>query len=216
MTRAALAPLRALLCVVGTIALGACSRSFLRSDRPPPTSYALSPHPGARATGIATGLKVLTPIVAPAIDSTRIAASFPDRRFDHFAGARWNAPLDAVIEQLAIGEFRARSGLRTVVPGRSVERPRYWLEIEVVAFQAEYPRRGGPPVVDAHFVARLGDTTTGRVIASIDADARRRATTNRMSAIVAAFESAADAALDRVIATTDASLARTLSAPRRS
>ncbi len=216
MIRTALAPLRALLCIAGTIALGACSRSFLRSDRPPPTVYALSSHPGARAPDIAAGLKVLTPIVAPSIDSTRIAASFPDRRFDHFAGMRWNAPLHAAIEQLALGEFRARSGLRAVVPDRSVERPHYWLEIEVVAFQAEYARRGGPPVVEAHFVARLGDASTGRVLANIDADASRRATANRMSAIVAAFESAADAALDRVIATTDARLVRTLSVHRRS
>lgn len=214
MTRPALAR-HALLCVAATIALGACSRSFLRSDRPPPTFYALSPHPGVRAPGIATGLKVLTPIVAPGIDSTRIAASFPDRRVDHFAGARWNAPLDEAIEQLAIGEFRARSGLRTVVPDHSVERPRYWLEIEVAAFQAEYPRRGGPPTIDAHFVVRLGDASTDRVIASIDADARRRAIANRMTSIVAAFEAAADAALDRVVATTDARLAGTLSPRRR-
>ena len=214
MIRAAAAR-RVLWCIAGTIALGACSHSLLRSDRPPPTVYALAPHPGERAPRVAADLKVLTPIVAPGIDSARIAVSFPDRRLDHFARARWNAPLDEVIEQLAIGEFRTRSGLRAVVPDRSMERTRYWLELEVVAFQADYPRGGGAPTVDAHFVARVGDAATGRVIARVDADVRRRAAADRLSSIVAAFESAADSALDRVVATTDARLTQALSARRR-
>ena len=214
MSRAAVCARRALLGVAGAISLGACSHSLLRSDRAPPTVYVLSPRPGARGPGVATDMKVLTPIVAPGIDSARIAAAYPDRRLDHFARARWNAPLGEALEQLTIGEFRDRSGLRAVVPDRSVEQPRYWLELEVVAFQADYPRRGGPPTVDAHFVARVGDTATGRVIARIDADERRRAAANRLTSIVAAFEAAGDAALARIVATTDARLARALSARR--
>ncbi len=214
MTRTVLS--RALWCVAGVIGLGACSHSLLRSDRPPPTVYALAPHPVSGAPRpIGADLKVLSPIVAPGLGSARVAASFPDRRLDHFARARWNAPLDEAIEQLAIGEFRARSGLRSVVPDRSVEQAGYWLELEVVAFQAAYPRRGGPPTVDAHIVARVGDAATGRVIARVDADERRRAAANRMTSIVAAFESAADAALDRVVATTDTRIARALNARRR-
>ncbi|MDE2295155.1 MAG: membrane integrity-associated transporter subunit PqiC [Gammaproteobacteria bacterium] len=214
MTRA-VAARRVLWCIAGAIGLGACSHSLLRSDRPPPTVYALAPHPGTPAPRIAADLKVLAPIVAPGIGSARIAASFPDRRLDHFARVRWSAPLAEAIEQLAIGEFRARSGLRAMVPDRSVDPTRYWLEIEVVAFQADYSRHGGPPTVDAHFVARVGDAATGRVIARVDAVARRRAVANRMTSIVAAFESAADAALDRIVATTDARLARALTARRR-
>lgn len=215
MTRALVFAWRALPCVAAAIGLVACSRSLLRSDRPPPSVYALSPRAGARDPGIAADLKVLTPIVAPGIDSARIAAAYPDRRLDHFARARWNAPLGEALEELTIGEFRARSGLRAVVPDRSVEQPRFWLELEVVAFQADYASRGGPPTVDAHFVARIGDAATGRVVTHLDADVRRRAAANRMTSIVAAFESAADAALDRIVATTDARLAGTLSARRR-
>ncbi|HVC01180.1 MAG TPA: ABC-type transport auxiliary lipoprotein family protein [Steroidobacteraceae bacterium] len=203
---------RAALLAGGALGLAACAGSLL-GRRAPPVAYELSAHAGARGPRIAADLKVLTPLVRAGLDTDRIAASYPDRRLDHFSGARWSAPLDETIEQLAVQEFRARSALRNVVPEASALHTRYWLEIEVVAFQARYPAGGGAPTIEAHFVARLGDVRGGTTLARIDARVARPAAANRMTAIVAAFEAAADRALDRIVAATDRRLAGRAGAP---
>ncbi len=201
---------RGALIFAGVICVASCTGSLLRSGRAPAVEYELSARGGARGPRIAADLKVLTPLVRAGLDTDWIAASYPDGRLSHFSGSRWSAPLDETIEQLAVQEFRARSGLRNVVPAASVMRSRYRLEIEVLAFQARYPSGGGVPTVEAHFVARLGEVGKRVPLVRIDARVMRPARANRMSAIVAAFEAAADAALDRIVAATDHGRAATL------
>ena len=191
----------------GALVLAACTGSLLQTKRSRPVAYQLAVRGGARGPAVAADVKVLTPLVHAGLDSDRIAAAYPDRRLDYFAGARWSAPLDETLGELAVEEFRARSGLRNAVPDGSALQPRYWLEIEVVSFEARYGRDGGPPTVDAHFVARVGDSTGRRTLARIDARAEQSADANRMGAIVAAFEAAADRALGQIVSGTDRALA---------
>ena len=51
------------------------------------------------------------------------------------------------------------------------------------------------PRVHVHFVARLGNALDRKVLGRFEADAVTAAADNRMSAIVAAYEQAADQAL---------------------
>lgn len=194
-----------LLCFCAA-SLGACTSMLFRSKLAPPVIYQLATAEGVKGPAIGTDLEVLTPLLRTGLDTDRIAASYPDHRMDYFAGAHWSGRLDDVVGQLAVRQFRARSGLRNVVGAASRLRPPYWLEIEVTAFQAEYPAAGGAPAIRVHLVARLGDARSRATLGSFAADVSRVATANRLTAIVAAFDAAADDALDRIISATDRTL----------
>jgi len=191
--------------------------------------------PGSSVPGssVRTNLAVLKPRVRTGLDTERIAALYPDRRLDYFADARWSGRLDEVIEDLAVQLLRARSGLANVSGDASAFASPYWLEIEVEDFQAEYAARaaaGGdaagnagpgaaapgaapasaaaPPTVHVHFLARIGSSGDGTIIARCEGQAREPASSNRMSAIVAAYNGAANEALQQIAAKCTATLAR--------
>ncbi|MDE1923056.1 MAG: membrane integrity-associated transporter subunit PqiC [Gammaproteobacteria bacterium] len=198
-------PGAALACLCA-VTLPGCTGALLRSNVDPPITYRLAAGQGAKDPAIGVDLEVLNPLLEAGLDTDRIAAGRPDGRLDYFAGARWNGRLGEVFGQLAVQEFRARSGLRNVVGAASELRPPVWLEIEVTAFQAEYPAAGAAPVIRVHLVARLGDVRRRTTLGSYVADVSRTATADRLGAIVAAFDAAADQALARIVADTDRTL----------
>ncbi len=169
------------------------------------TSGAAEPH---------ANLAVLRPLVRAGLDTDRIASLYPDRRLDYFADARWSGPLDEVIQDLVVRFFESRAGLRNVSGDASAFASAYWLEIEVTDFQAEYTDGStggspgsGPPTVHVHLLARIGSSGERRIVARFEADARQPATANRMGAIVAAYEGAANQALLQLASSSAAALA---------
>ena len=74
----------------------------------------------------------------------------------------------------------------------------YWLEIEVTDFQAEYAAAGGPPTVHVRLQARIGNSADRHVLARFEPDVHEAAADNRMSAIVDAYNRAADNALSQI------------------
>jgi cholesterol transport system auxiliary component len=191
-----------------------CAGSLFKTKVAPPTLYLLSVLPAADAGAapaatpgaeLKADLAVLKPRVRAGLDNDRIAALYPDRRLDYFADARWSGPLDEVIQDLVVQLFHSRAGLRNVSGDASAFASAYWLELEVADFQAEYasggPAEGGaPPTVRVHFLARIGSSTERRIIARFEADARQPATANRLSAIVDAYDRAANQALIQIAA----------------
>src|SRR5271155_2182495 len=182
--------------------LAACSGSFFQTKAVPPTTYLLSAATKLQASPAAqipADLAVLRPRLRAGLDTDRIAALYPDRRLEYFADARWSGPLDEVVQQLAVEQFRATASLRNVGADASVFAGDYWLEIEVVNFQAEYSAAGAAPVVHVHFLARVGTAADRRILAVFEANAEQAAADNRMSAIVDAFDRAADSALAEIV-----------------
>jgi ABC-type uncharacterized transport system auxiliary subunit len=180
--------------------MGACTGSFFKSSAPPTSTYLLSVKAEAQpgAVAIPADLTVLMPRVRTGLGSDRIAALYPDRRLDYFAAARWSGPLDEVVQDLALQAFHGR--FRNVGTDTSAFRGGYWLELEIVDFQAEYagstPYAG--PTVHVHLHARVGNGIDRRVLGEFDADVRQAAAENRLAAVVAAYEAAAQRALDEI------------------
>jgi ABC-type uncharacterized transport system auxiliary subunit len=223
---------RALALMALPLIAGGCAGSLFKTQLAPPTLYLLSAEsptadPGAAqlrdaqagaapGSSVRTNLAVLKPRVRTGLDTERIAALYPDRRLDYFADARWSGRLDEVIEDLAVQLLRARSGLADVSGDASAFASPYWLEIEVEDFQAEYAAEaaaGGdaaanaaPPTVHVHFLARIGSSGDGTIIARCEGQAREPASSNRMSAIVAAYNGAANQALQQIAAKCTATL----------
>jgi cholesterol transport system auxiliary component len=215
MRRGAGVKVRALLMLVLSCSLSACAGSLFKTKVAPPTMYLLSiaPSSAAAAGGSAQqadlpfDLAVLKPRVRAGLDTDRIAALYPDRRLDYFADARWSGPLDEVIQDLVVQQFHSRAGLRNVSGDASAFASAYWLEIEVADFQAEYADGGAPPTVHVHLLARIGSSGERRIIGRFEADARRPAAANRLSAVVDAYDRAANEALIQIAAGCAAALA---------
>ena len=183
-------------------ALAACGGLF-KNKIPPPTMYLLSAGSRPAAAGSSENptpvdLAVLRPRVRAGLDTDRIAALYPDRRMDYFANVRWSGPLDEVVQDLAVQEIHTNPGLRNVSADISVFASAYWLEVEVMDFQAEYPASGGAPTAHVHLQARVGSSSDRRVIARFEPDIYEPAADNRMSAIIDAYNRAADKALSEI------------------
>jgi cholesterol transport system auxiliary component len=185
-----------------------CGGSLFQSKTAPPTVYRLSAAAGAPGAPIAADLAVLRPRVRPGLNTDRIAASYPDRRLDYYAGARWGGPLDEVAQDLAVEAFHARANLRNVSSDASAFIDGYWLELDVEDFQAEYGADGGPPTVVVRLRGRVGGAADRRLLGQFVASGRQRASANRLAAIVEAYELAADAAFSEIVAETSAALAQ--------
>ncbi|HEY3849920.1 MAG TPA: ABC-type transport auxiliary lipoprotein family protein [Steroidobacteraceae bacterium] len=196
------------------LALSGCTGSLFKSKEPPQAVYVLTvvPAPATAGAEIPADLTLLRPQVRPGIDTSQIAALYPDHRLDHFAGARWSGPLDEVLQNFALQAFRADAGVRNVHTDASAFGTGYWLEIDVADFQAEYggPKEtdSGPPTVHVHLVARLGTSGDRRVVGQFEADVREPASDNRLTAIVQAYNRAASAAFARIVADTGQTLGR--------
>jgi cholesterol transport system auxiliary component len=197
-----------------SVTLAACVGSLFKNKVAPPTMYALSATPKAAPAGPAgapapdaVDLAVMKPRVRTGLDTDRIAALYPDRHMDYFADVRWSGPLDEVLQDLAVQEFHADPALRNVSADASVFASMYWLEIEVIDFQAEYSPAGGAPTVHVLLQARLGNSSDRRVLARFEPNVHEAAADNRMSAIVDAYNRAADKALAQIAVGTAQALA---------
>jgi ABC-type uncharacterized transport system auxiliary subunit len=184
-----------------SFAVAACG-SLFQTKAAPPTMYLLGIAAKAPQGGAAppVDLSVLKPHVRAGLDTDRIALLYPDRRLDYFAGVRWSGPLDELMQELAVQEFRGIGAVRNVSGDASVFASSYWLEIEVADFQAEYAAAGTTPSVHVHLLARIGTSMDRRVLARFEADAREQAAENRLSAIVDAYNRAGDKALASIVA----------------
>lgn len=193
-----------------TLLLPGCMGALFKSKEAPRSVYLLNVAEVSGGPEIAADITVLRPRVRPGLDAESIAALYPDRRLDHFAGARWGGPLDKVVQNLALQAFRVDARVRDVHTDDSALGSGYWLEIEVVDFQAEYaaPESGvaAAPTVHVQLVARLGASGDHHVLAQFGADERQRAAGNRLAAIVDAYDRAANAALVKIVAATGEAL----------
>jgi len=190
------------------VLLTACAGSLFKNKAAPPTMYLLSATPKSPAADPAKtppapfDVAVLKLRVRAGLDTDRIAALYPDRRMDYFADVRWSGPLDEVLQDLAVQEFHSNPGLRNVNADGSVFASAYWLEIEVADFQAEYAAGGSAPTVHVHLLARVGNSGDRHVLGRFEPDIHEAAADNRMTAIVDAYNRAADKALAEIAAGT--------------
>lgn len=201
---------------VGAMAAG-CTGG-LHSDGPPTQIYVLrataAAGRSAEASGIgsegsgsavahaasgdatpAPSVQLPRPSADPGLGSELITLVRSDHRLDYYLGSRWAADLPDVVETLAIDTLRASGAWGAVHESPSPFFADYLLQINIRRFEADYT--GGAPaprvivVLDCTLVHRIGRDLVTSFVAQGEADAGE----NRLSAVVAAFEKAANAAL---------------------
>jgi cholesterol transport system auxiliary component len=122
----------------------------------------------------------------------------------YLAESRWAAPAETLFSEALERAFEERAGASRLIGRREVEPGRLLLDVDVRSFEARYEAgTGAAPTVVVSLrarVLRLPDRTTveERMI-----ETRETAAENRVSAIVAAFDSATDRALSDLVSFTD-------------
>jgi len=192
------------------LVLGGCSGLLHSSARPEQTYYLRAPAtagtaaPGSGATGSdaaashATGvsLRVGHPVADPGLDSPRIMLVQADHRMNFYSGSRWAAPAPELIESLAVQTLSASGDWSSVESSGSPFPSDYLLQIALRRFEADYTSGGSAPVVHVLLDCIVGRREGRDVIAIFVAQGDAAAASNRLSAVVGAFEQASGAALE--------------------
>lgn len=178
-----------------------CGGSLFKTAIPASQTYQLTPL-AADAPAVAPFdalLLVGLPVVAPGLDSERIAVVHPDRRLDYFAGSQWGAPVPEVVQNIVVASLQNTGRMRGVQRDLANFRPDFVLQLDVRAFQAEYAGDGAPRVrVD--IIASIGRLNDRSSMLSISAAALEQADANTLTAVTAAFDKALQSAVRTLLA----------------
>jgi cholesterol transport system auxiliary component len=185
------------------LALSACAGG-LHSNAPAAQTYVLRATAPAGATAAlapsTTTLRVDLPLAAPGLQSEHIVIVEPNHRMSFYAGSEWAAELPLMVEELAIERLRAAGDWGAVFDAGSSFASEYYLQLRIRRFEAEYPSMDAPPVAQVVLDCALGRRADHAMLKSFTASGSVAAGANRLSAVVAAFEEAANAALTEVAA----------------
>jgi cholesterol transport system auxiliary component len=186
---------RATLCsvLIALSGVSGCS-NLLDSELPVPTQYVIAPlPPTANATVSAASdvdIAIGRPDVAPGLDTARIAV-LRGRELDYYRGVQWGGQTLEVVQAFLVASFQDQNLFRSVTSEQARVAGAYLLDTEVRDFQAEYDDRNGAPSVRVTIIGRLIRVADRKLVATISGTASRRAETNRMGAVAASFEAAA-------------------------
>jgi ABC-type uncharacterized transport system auxiliary subunit len=129
-----------------------------------------------------------------------------DGRQDMYAGARWAAPLPQLVEGPLIDALQAAGVEGAVLSDRSTFHGRYLLQAEITSFTADYASPGTAPTVHVELRAELGSTGNRRWLASASGSGHAKATADRRSEVVVAYQSAWEEAVHQLAAEVSAAI----------
>jgi cholesterol transport system auxiliary component len=182
--------------VSSLLLLSACS--LFKSKEDAPQVYMLRPAAASGAVAVPGVLAVQRPSVPPGLDTDLIMLT-RGQELNHFAGSRWGESLPRVVATLAVQSLAGAGGFANVAEaGRAGVASDFELLLVVRHFEAAYEGLGAAPVIQVAFDCTLTGGAPRRVLGRCDATASEPAEDNRMGAIVAAVETAAQRALGEV------------------
>jgi len=187
--------------------------SLLDSKLAPPQTYVLRLPVSAPAGPAGTdSILVQRPEAGPGLDSNRIALLRGDRRFDFYAASLWAAPVPDVLESVIVDALRGTGTFAAIFDDAAAFAPTYDLRVTLRRFEADYTGGDGPPTVHVVLDCTLGRHRDRALLASFTARGSARAAEDRLSAVVAAYEAAASAAMGELTSATTSAV-RTSTAP---
>lgn len=202
--------------------LAGCSGLF-HSNAPPQQVYFLrataAKNDPAPASPIAASLRFNRPSVGPGLDSEQIVLVQSDRRMSFFVASRWAAPTSIMIDMLAVEKLRSSGMWQSVADSGSLFPSDYVIQVTVRRFEAEYTGSNTAPDVHVALDCLVGKREGREVLANFVAEGSAAASANKLSAVIAAFETATNAAIDSLSAqtldTVRASIAHTKAEQRK-
>jgi len=177
-----------IVCLFG---LSGCLGSILESDAPTEQVYVIAPADSATPTATGTfDIAISDPAAAPHLRTERIAVLHADRRLDYYAAARWAGTAGAVMQSFIVESLQDQGAFRSVTAAPAGAAASYIVDFELRDFQAEYVDDQAAPAIRVSLVANVLKVADRRLVKVVTATASVQASANRMTAVVAAFETA--------------------------
>lgn len=201
--------IRAALVGLSALSVSACVSLLPESE--PVSVYRLSAPQPAELTGDHwTVVEIDVPNAPRGLSGDQIAIMRNGSSLAYIAGARWISPAPRLLQSLVIDTFNANNAQLAPTRADDGVRADYELRLDMQEFEAIYDRgEGVAPLIRVRISARLVAEQGRQFAGARVVTAEARATNNRTSDIVAAFDNAAQAA-SREIADWTASRAATL------
>ncbi len=186
---------RFLLIATGSLLFTGCG-SLLETKMPVSMVYVLNAAPAARDAGtpMPVDIAVSQPTAAPGLDTERIAVLHEARRLDYYQESQWGVALPQVAQSLLVGSLQNQKLFHSVTTEQARVSASYLLDLEVRDFQAEYTSANTAPTVRVTLVGALIRIKDRKLIGVLPATFTVNAAENKLSAVIAAFESAAQQA----------------------
>ena len=188
------------------VALAGCSG--LRSQVPETVSYVLRAPPAGEPVPASAAapsgplssraLKVAPVVAQPGYDGDRILLLGEDRSLGYFAASRWIEPLPAMVGTLAVEMLRDTAALRSVLDETAPFAADYRLRLTIRRFDAEYPSPREPPRITVSLAGTVARADRA-IVDNFVVQAQVEASADRMTAVVTAFEQAAQRALGEAV-----------------
>lgn len=182
--------------VVLTGSLTACGGLFHSDARPEQVYYLRATPIPPGAAPVAASLRFNRPNTSPGLDTADIVTLQSDRRMSFFLASRWPAPTSNMVEMLAVEKLRGSNLWPSVADSTSAWPSDYVLQVTVRNFEADYSKGESTPQIHVVLDCIVGKREGREVIGSFLAEGSATASANKMSAVVPAFETAANSALD--------------------
>lgn len=168
-----------------------CTSSFFDSEAPVPTGYVIASAPAGSLTGAPAtqaDVSIGRPDFAPGLDTDRIAV-LKGRQLDYYRGVRWGGRSVEVVQTMLVSSLNDQKLFRSVTAEQARVASDYMLDIEVRNFEAD----ANGPIPQAHvtIIGRLIRVVDRKLVTTVSSDVRVAASAERMTAVAAAFESAA-------------------------
>lgn len=176
--------------------LTGCGGFFHSNARPEQVYYLRAAPLPPGSTPVAASLRFNRPNAGPGLDSADIVTLQSDRRMSFFLASRWPAPTSNMVEMLAVEKLRGANLWRSVADSTSAFPTDYVLQVTIRSFEADYSNGATAPEIHVVLDCLVGKREDREVISSFLATGSAQASTNKMSAVVPAFETAANAAID--------------------
>ena len=195
------------------LVLVGCASLFVAT--PPGDLYRLAAAGNYPANLPHVGVQLLVdlPQAPAAIDTIRIALSKSSVSLDYYANSEWTDRVPDLMQNLLLASFENSAAITAVDRGSTGLRADFLLGTEICHFEAVYGAAGGPPRAWVAVISRLVAMPQRTIIAQARFEQRVSASADNVPAIVAAFDTAADAVARDIVLWTLTNQA--LSHPRR-
>lgn len=190
--------IRGLSLVALAFTTSGCSILFQHAPAPEQTYFLrVADTSPADPVPVHASLRVMHPVADPGLDSQRIVLLQSHHRMGFYAGSRWPAALPDLVESLAVETLHTSGAWASIEDSSSPFPSDYLLQITIRRFEADYASSPSSSIPTVHVVLEclLGRGDARDVIASYVAEGTATPAANRLADVVAAFQSASDAAL---------------------
>jgi len=179
---------------------------------PPPASqiYSLRPLPvdQIKQPRQPVNLVVARPSASPGLQQELIPLLRPNHQLGYYARARWAAPIPELLRFYLIDSVQNQDLVQSVTGDTRFAGHNYRLDVHIQDFQAEYEPDDEPPTVNLKLAFTLTDIARRQAVTSFVERIDVTAESNRLSAVVQAFQQATEQATGNAIRRIGSALAQ--------